>query len=207
MSRLAWNSFRNDVLDSLCVMPDPPSDLTGQLLRLHRDPAVDVIGRDYVLQHLPEHLANLQRHGRLGDDDVAVVSDAIRQALAAPENTLGGTALLSWQRLTRSLPDRFSASELAARAEALAMNESTDDLTRITAFQIAAESGRRSVAVAARRVLDGAASAGLKMSAAAALGQVGDSSDAARLTTLASTTRDPYLRTAASHAATTLQAR
>ncbi|OGV74565.1 MAG: hypothetical protein A3K19_04835 [Lentisphaerae bacterium RIFOXYB12_FULL_65_16] len=91
------------------------------------------------------------------------------------------------------------ASFGAGKARALASDPKTCEPTRITALQVCALMNHGPALAVAREIASGTDSACLRVSAIAAVGQLGDASDVALLERHA-TSRDTRIRTAAAAA-------
>jgi hypothetical protein len=187
------NALKNDVANLLRAQSKFPDALPWHLAAMWRDPGHDGVWRDYCLQHAGA------AWDRIGDPAArrevrSVIWDAATNT-AAPGS---GTALIALRNLALSGNER--KANAAAGAFASAASAVAPEGVRVTALQIAAELGASGTAALARSLLfDRSQPVHLRMSAAAALGKVGDSSDLPALETLASAS-DPRLRTAASSA-------
>jgi len=136
--------------------------------------ATDPVLRDYALQKLP----SAWRNAPAPDQEKCLV--VLENAAKDTRSSSAGTALLSLNRL--AFRDRSLLAKAGELALAAAKDPSASAAARSTALQICASRKDVRAAPLARTILsDSASSVALRISAAAALGRVGDASDRAAL--------------------------
>ena len=163
------NWLRNVMLDKLVEQQVLPSGLADALVAIYRDPEQDVVMRDYAIQHITP------MYDRASTEEKATLSQALWQATGETDSSIAGTALLTLNDLAQNNTE-FEKDKIAEAALKLTGNKQCGDLSRITAVQIC---GRMGVTQAAPLVLElaqGAGSIPLRITAIAALGDLGDQS-------------------------------
>jgi len=183
------NHIKNDILNLLLRPQNKPGDLGLHLVAMYRDKAHDPMWRDYCIQFLG------QLHARAGGAaQRKAMAEALWEAARDASGPTAGTALIA---LAGGIgAPGVDKGDVAARALAIASDEQAADPARITALQICAKLGSRKALGVARRLARSAEDACLRMSALAALGALGDASDADLLTECAKSP-DVRLRRAA----------
>ena len=185
------NALKNDMATALLQQADKPRDFGRQMTEMCRDPAQDAVWRDYCVQFLGAWYAYAP------GDERREVRDALWAAVAEPGSGIAGTALIAL-RNNISGPE-IDRKQLAEKACALASEPKAAEPTRITALQVCALLKYGPALAVARELASGTDSACLRVSAIAAVGQLGDASDVGLLERCASS-RDTRIRTAAAAA-------
>jgi len=194
--------FKNEVMDDLCEMKPLPDGLGDLLAEVYRDPAQNVVIRDYAVQHLAEFYTQRARElegipaGLQGDLQRA--RDVLWEAVGETDSSIAGTALLGLRRLSESHQE-FDRAQIGATALQLARNGRTGELTRITALQVAASLEGDQILPTAMELARNGESIALRISAVAALGMASNAEAVPLLTELAER-GEPRLRPAARHA-------
>ena len=187
LSEGEWYWLVDELFTALRAGTGSPQKLTGQLAELFADTALDLVVRDYALQHL----------GHLGGEggDLETIRAAAATGLEETATPIAGTALLvlhndpggsavEGDRTAAAAPNGPNDTGAPAQtrdpgllALGLLGNEQASVASKVTAFQVAARhkaAGTRSAAVAA---LGGDAPLLLRFAAVAALGEVGTPAD------------------------------
>jgi hypothetical protein len=188
------NALKNDVANLLRAQSKFPPALPARLANMWGDAGHDNVWRDYCVQHAGA------AWDRVSDPAArAEIRALLWTAASEPAAPGAGTALIALRNLASAGSE--DKAGVAARASALAASAETPEGVRVTALQIAAELGAPGTASLARQILmDRNQPVHLSMSAAAALGRVGDAADLDLLDTLAGSL-EPRLRDSASAAA------
>lgn len=173
------NVVKNDITNLLRSQRQFPESLSWRLMSMWRDPKHDVVWRDYCIQHAGASIARIE--------DAATRAESINffyDVAATPDAPGSGTALIALRNLVNSgKEDKVKVAESAIIA---AGSESTPQGVRVTALQIASELGHPDAAPIARTLVnDRTKTMHLRVSAIAALGRSGDSSDLPALEKLA----------------------
>ena len=183
------NALKNDVMNELKRRMADMETLAQHLVWLYEDTAQDAVLRDYCIQHL----GTLYR--KLEGDNKAKVLSVLWMATDDRTSPTAGTALIA-------LADNreyasVSVGELSDKAVAIAGNPGYAVGARVTAVQIGAKLSNPQILPVARKLAgDRSEPVPLRVSAIAAIGMMGDSSDRALLDELASSS-DSRLQTAA----------
>lgn len=178
-------SLKNDIADRLIIARIHSDALARIALNDLADPAAHPVWRDYCLQKLPDLIGT----GGLAEKTSQSAIRALHHYAAGAEAGLTGTALIASLRLqlspkpTADSFDSFSDVALSGLALRCAADTAAPLIDRVTALQVAAELGHPGAAALARSLLapaspsEAPAPAMLRVSALAALGQVGDTAD------------------------------
>ncbi len=163
--------LKNNVMSALVAQHPTLPDLAPQLVAISANPGLHVVIRDYAVQHcvvLYEELNQIpeaqvsRRHLR----------DGLYQALTETNNSLAGTALLGMSRLSLEDAD-FDRGRIQRAALKCATDSRTGELARITALQVCAQMGLETALPVCVSLAEGTGDAPLRLSAIAALGQLG----------------------------------
>jgi hypothetical protein len=176
-------SIKNDVMNILAAQPNLPADWDHLLARIYKDERQHPVIRDYALQHLFEYYEAASEHVETEawePDRRARIRDLFWEALDQNQQSFAGTALLALFRLS-DLDYGIDRELLAQRTLESLADQSTGDLARITAFQVAAALEQPGAIPEATRVLADGPTVALKVSAAAALGALGGEAELALL--------------------------
>jgi hypothetical protein len=163
------NWLRNEMLDKLVTQQKPPAGLIDVLNAIYQDKDQDVVMRDYAIQHMNPAYA------QANTEEKTALRQALWQATGETDGSIAGTALLALNDLAQNNAE-FEKNKITEVALKLAGDEQCGELARITAVQIC---GRSDATQAVPLVLQLAQSAGsipLRISAIAALGDLGDRS-------------------------------
>ena len=174
-------TLKNNLINALKNQIRPPAGLTATLIDLFHDRAQDFVIRDYAVQHLTTWYSR-------GAADSQDAKERIQTTLkeAVRENTsIAGTALLGMHRLS-SADRSFKGTEIDGSALGMARASDTPLAARITALQICAERGLAQALPEIERFAAARGQTALQISAIAALGKLGNVSDALLLKRLES---------------------
>lgn len=166
-SRSDENWLRNVMLDRLTQQPELPTGLPAVLMSIYQEPQQDVVMRDYAIQHINP------AYDRAGMDDKAALNQALWQAAGETDSSIAGTALLALNDLAQSNPE-FDRNQIAQTALKLAGDDNCGELARITAVQLCGQMGVQQASALIQQLARQAGSIPLRISAIAALGNLGD---------------------------------
>ncbi len=181
MARDQYFSLTNDVYDLFVSHGIKPQQLLMHAIQTIPDAQVDIVWRDYCVQKLSVSL--------LSDEISLEVYEAgyqlLNQLVIGSFPDLQGSALIvaceiRTHDLRQSMPSFLTAKSLGQVALACARNEACPLIDRVTALQVAARfrsSGTLEFVNALLREELSEAPVMLKVSAIAALGELGNSSD------------------------------
>jgi hypothetical protein len=165
--RVQENWLRNEMLDKLVRQPTLPAGLPDVLVAIYQDQDQDVVMRDYAVQHMTPAYA------QAGADEKASLQQALWQAAQETDSSIAGTALLSLNDLAQSSAE-FDQNQIAQTALKLAGDDQCGELARITAIQICGRMGVTQALSVALQLAQQAGSVPLRITAIAALGDLGD---------------------------------
>ncbi|HMO04617.1 MAG TPA: hypothetical protein PKC67_07045 [Kiritimatiellia bacterium] len=154
----------NDAMTAMVLNHEAHGDLHLVLSVIALDENVDVVVRDYSVQHLATLWPVLTREEKQHVNDVFV------SLLKEKQNTIAGTVLLGMHR-TRQLDKVDAMQNISELALAVAADESYGPMSRATALQVCAEMNMSEAIPLAISSLGPANSPFLKKSAAHALRQ------------------------------------
>ena len=121
--------IKNDLMNKLRNQKTLPPELTGVLLELYSDRKQNITVRIYALQHLrPQY--ELTRD--------AAIRQAFYDALNETDNEIAGGALLALRYLCTEYPNEFDTAVISRRAAEIAQDGNVNNLTRLSAVQVAA---------------------------------------------------------------------
>ena len=166
-------SLKNQVMDKLLEQKTLPADYGAEMIGLYRNRANDELLRNFAVQHLDLYAsAKAVRGGYDGASDEALkIRSALDAASRETDSSIGGTALLGLERLSR-LDAQVDRAAIATRAAACAANATADLQSRIAAVQVCGEMRIRSSAATLRALAnDPAANTVLRLAAKHALSQ------------------------------------
>lgn len=198
MTPMMLHALKNDLLNRLRDLPEPPSDLTQEIIRLYRDPSQDTVIRIYAVQHLglwydqiTPHQRTLRVHGAgpapetiRPPEEAAEIRKALRAALGERREGVAGTALLAQYYLLPAHPE-LDEKAIAKVALEMARDEDCDPLSRTSALQVCGGLGLRQARSLAVRLALQAPTVPLQTAAIAALGDLGGENERALLARLA----------------------
>ena len=156
--------IKNDLMNKLRNQKTLPPELTGVLLELYSDRKQNITVRIYALQHLrPQY--ELTRD--------AAIRQAFYDALNETDNEIAGVALLALRYLCTEYPKEFDTAVISRRAAEIAQDGNVNNLTRLSAVQVAAMLGNAEIEPAIRSLAENASTPlTLRLSAIAGLGQL-----------------------------------
>jgi len=167
MSRAHVRALKNDILTVLRHQTTPPADLVPLMLRLHKDSEQDIVIRDYALQHLSVV------YEKASEQQKSEIQKALWAALEENQSSIAGTSLLALDRLSRTSAD-FEKPKFNQAALKLAKDPNCGELARITALQVCATNRLKEVLPLAFELAQNSQSVPLRISAIAALGELGE---------------------------------
>lgn len=189
-----WYYLVNEVMNSLCGQNKPLPDLSDILINLARKKTNNIVLRDYAIQHFVDWLQprRLQAPHEANPEKRAALLATMIEAAGQPRESYSGTALQCLNLLlierqisarqnpsvASQLPLDFSPEQLHPLAVNLATGKDTNDLARLTALQVSAQRGYSEILPTARAIAgDPAQPASLRLSAIAAIGQLGNAQE------------------------------
>lgn len=203
---------KNDILNALRDQTVSPAGLTDTMIAIYHDPKQDNVTRDYAIQHLISWYEQGAIDAVTAKEKIQAVlteasgSDASSLGEAVQKNSsIAGTALLGLHRLS-VLDSMFNSTEIGQAALRLAQASDTPIATRITALQICAEREIKQALPTLESLVQISENIPLRISAIAALGQLGGKEQAVFLRQLESCPNEK-LRTASQIALRKLQHR
>ena len=208
LTLLEFNAVKNDALEKLLEQDALPEDLGHEMVNMYRDRALDPVWRAYCVQHFFAYYEKKWPAGRTAaeaDAEREALMKAYGEAVAETDGNIAGTALIGMSTLSESHPE-IDRNAVAGKALAIATDGKAGVESRITAVQICATMGRTEVLLTARGLAEQGAVVPLRLSAIAALGQVGTAEDGAVLSRVAAG-KEPYTRRAAEKALANLRRR
>ena len=169
---------KDDLLNRLSGLANPPKDMIERLAAVAADPAADPAGRDYVLQYFREiYTARATASGTwTAGPEAATVRAAWSNALSDAHGTLAGTALLAWQGMSAGRPE-FDPALARAAARRLLEAPEASDAARTTALAVCAQTGIVEAVPHARQLAETGATLPLRAAAISALGTLGGRSE------------------------------
>ena len=167
ISRAHVRALKNDILTVLRHQTAPPADLVPLMFRLHKDSDQDIVVRDYALQHLSA------AYEKAPEEQKKQIQKALWAALEENQSSIAGTSLLALDRLSRTNAD-FEMQKFNQAALKLANDPTSGELARITALQVCARNQLKEVLPLAFELAQNGPSAPLRISAIAALGELGE---------------------------------
>jgi len=193
--QLHW--LKNEIMTVLRNQETGSLEVTDALISNYRNRKQDVVIRDYSLQHLSLLYENASQK-----DEIRQV---LWEAVAESSSSLAGTALLSLHRLAET-HEEFDSKAVSKKALSFAADQHCEIATCLTAIQVCARMGETRALPAARRLAETEGSVPLRISAIAAVGDLGGPESIPLLEKLASGD-DARLRPAAESALKRLQRR
>ena len=156
--------IKNDLMNKLRNQKTLSPELTGVLLDLYSDRKQNITVRIYALQHLrPQY--ELTRD--------AAIRQAFYDALNETDNEIAGGALLALRYLCTEYPNEFDTAVISRRAAEIAQDGNVNNLTRLSAVQVAAMLDNAEIEPAIRSLAENASTPlTLRLSAIAGLGQL-----------------------------------
>jgi hypothetical protein len=201
VSITTYNVLRNDVLEVLLRQDEMPEGLGGLMVAMLRSPAEDPVWRDYSMQYMNEYYSrrwtpesDLETDPE-GSDERTQMLAAYREAFDHTADTLAGTALIGFERLSRHFPE-IPSEEAAAAALQMATNPAMSAASRLTALRICASTGQQGALTTARELAQIGENTALRMAAIATIGDLGTPEDLPLLNALSGSSNEAIARIA-----------
>ena len=195
-----WLYLRNVALDSLCEQTAPLPNLSELLVSIANDKVEDSGIRDYAIQHMVDRLQPMGVREPCENDPKkrGAMLNTMLDAAGNASGDLAGTALQSLHLVLEArqyaeahklssaqAPLSLAANRLRPLAVGLATATGAPMKTQMTALDVCAERGFSEALPVSRSIVkDQKQPVTLRLSAIAALGELGDSSDEALLRSL-----------------------
>lgn len=173
-------ALKNDLLNELRKQTTLPEGLVDVMLDLLYNESQDRTMRLYSLQHLRDCFDVYEK-----PRERQLIADAYYDFVKEKNSALSGTALLALVALSEDHPSVFERSKAKEASASLAFDESADRISRISAIQTCAIMGMKESLPEIRALVSDSKDSNLRLSAIAALGQLGDGSDIAILDKIA----------------------
>ena len=170
----ALNLLKNEAAEVLLRQEMPVPFFASNLVAMFLDGSYDRIWRDYCMQFLGRCMPQQNAAGK------ALVARVLLETTETMDGPIIGTTLIALQR--NAADPLIGRQRVADLAHACAVGDASDPDSRTTALQVCAELGDRRVLPAATTLAaDTSLSLRLRISAIAAIGQLGDRSNRAEL--------------------------
>ena len=177
-------AIKNDVLDALIRQQPVPPDLQQEMVEMFRDHSMDLIWRDYCVQHFSLYYDRVWPEPGAVDIPTQTPADSERsdlfkaydEALLEKDTGIAGTALLGLYRLSERCPEA-DASILGNKALVLAKDETSAAQTRVTAVAICGLTGKAEFLPDARILAQTGDVLPLRLAAIAVIGSLGGQQD------------------------------
>ena len=163
------DAIKNDVVNQLKAQNRFPLELPGRLMAMYGDRSHDEVWRDYCIQHLGDIVPEIR--------DEAGREKAIRVLWSATDERQGsipGTGLIALFNLCGG--KGVDRAQVAAKALAMVKDPGYGEPAKITALQIGAKLGEKTILPLARQLAQ-KATISLRVSAMACVGTLGNASD------------------------------
>lgn len=181
------DAIKNEVSMAIARQEKKPADYAHNLMAMYYDPSHDDVWRDYCIQHLGAWYSKAEAA------EQPLIAKTLWDAAGKKHLAIAGTALIA---LSNNTGQGISKEDVANKAFGLCEDAQCGELAKTTALQICARLGDKRALPVARRIAESGASVPLRMSAIAAVGTLGDSSDKPLLEKYASSS-DARLRKSA----------
>jgi len=184
---LSLDALKNDTLQTLIAQETLPSDLLPVILGMYRNSSMDVLWRDYCLQHVVMYYERRWKPDdakRLDDSDRQEALKMYEEALGTSGNGFAGTALLGLARLSEEYPE-IDRAKLAERSLTSAVNEQEDPATRITAVGLCGVLNKVEVLPVARVLAQTGENTPLRLASIGTIGLLGTADDLELMQSLA----------------------
>jgi hypothetical protein len=172
--------LRNEIMDRLVEVETLPPGVADVLIAVYRDPAQDIVSRDYAVQHMAP------AHERATAGDQRKLQATLWQATGETDSSIAGTALLALLYASANSPS-IDQEQIARTALRLATDGRCGELARITAVQVCGRLRAEQALPVVQQLAETAESIPLRIAATAALGDYASKSAMATLTRLAVT--------------------
>lgn len=194
VDRMSYLSLKNDVLEKLIRQDSVPAELSQLIVDICNNPAHDALWRDYCVQYM----ATLYERKRKDEGERFVVTaekDLLVETLWAVVGSGGdasGSALIGLDELSRKYSE-ISRERLLDVSANIVNNNSSESLAKTSAIQICSRAGNKEILPTVRSLAESSESLPLRMSAIAALGDIGEKVDKEYLESLVKTAKAPLL--------------
>ena len=185
------DAIKNDVSVAIMGQQKKPADYGNNLMAMYYDKTHDDVWRDYCIQHLGGWCS------KADDAEKTLIAKTLWKAVEQRNLSIAGTALIALSNNTGS--QDIQKDDVANKAFEICEDAQYGELAKITALQICAKLNEKKVLQTARKTAESGASIPLRMSAIAAVGTLGDSTDRPMLEKYASSS-DVRLRKSAQSA-------
>ena len=204
---LAFNAIKNDLLEKLIDQKNIPEGLGQYMVDMYRDRSLDVVWRDYCVQHFPRYLEAKYPEGISSDNSEAkAMRYALWDAVNETESSIAGTALIALEKISKMDP-QCDRQKIANQAFAYARDDGCPVPARITAMQLCGVMGQPQILPTAKSVATAASSIPLRMSAIATIGDVGGQGDIGFLENIVKSSDSYYIKNSAQSALKRLKKR
>jgi hypothetical protein len=176
---LSLDALKNDVLQALIGQEALPPDLLTAMAAMYRDATLDVMWRDYCLQHVAQYYERRwqpQDASRLEDPDRKEAMRIYEEALASRGEGLEGTGMIGLERLSERYSE-IDRARLSKEALEAAQDERRDLATRVTAMGICGLMGKAEVLPTARILAQTGENTTLRLAAIGTIGLIGTEED------------------------------
>jgi len=155
------------LLDKQTVLPPRHADT---LMTMYKDRSYDPVWRDYCIQHLGAVCTSITDDKKLQE-----VKEVCWNATEETDGGIAGTALIALFKNMKTL--EIDNKNLTARSLEVLTDSKGGEASKITALQICAQLGEKGALPIARQLVGAEVSIPLKLSAIAAIGALGDTTD------------------------------
>ncbi len=189
-SPMRERGLRNEIMNLLRSREPAVPGLAEVLAGIFADTGADPVVRDYALQHLGAW------YPRAPQEERWLILETLADAVAETDSSIAGTALLALRDIRSAADEAVASDTLAGLAREIATDATNGDSARITALQVAAESGSTEILqTAASLALDQNEPYPLRLSAIASLRKLGGD-EADEILGKVESLQDPYLAAA-----------
>ncbi len=192
MTPMEFNAIKNEAVIALAKQrTDCAPALSNMMQEMYSDKSYDEMWRNYCVQFMGTLYSRMDATQR--EKSLKLLWEAMKES----NTCIPGAALLSLTRIAATDSTAVDKKQLAQSAYEVLTHKDALEINQTTALQTCAQFGYTQALPVARCILsDPHAPIPLKMSAVAALGYFGDSSDLSTLESISKST-DTRLRTAA----------
>ena len=180
-------ALKNEAMNVLRKQSPPPGRLADVLIGVFDDSNQDLVVRDYAIQHL---VAWCDWGAGADSADKSRSRETLLKA-SSEKSAIAGTALLGWHRLS-AVDSAFGREWIEEFALKFARSNETMSAVRIAALQICAERNLNDVLAEAELLARTSTDIGLRVSAIAALGRLGNETHASLLRGMVSESEEPW---------------
>lgn len=196
MTPMEFNAVKNETVIALSrqLKADLAGELSNRLSDMLEDASYDDMWRNYCAQFLG------QLYPRMDALQKARGVKLLKDACGKSETAIPGAALISLEAIASADPEAVRTEWLAKEAFSIVVAKDSKEINKTTALQICAHLGHSQALLPARRIAESLSEpVPLRISAIAAVGQLGDASDLPLMEKLKAST-DTRLSTAAAAA-------